>query len=1600
MTAKASVCNPILLLAVLLSFSFTSFAQLHSNFSATPLSGCSPLVVNFTDLSTGNPTEWHWDLGNGTTSIAQNPSTTYFNAGAYTIRLIVLNAAGNADTLVRTQYITVQGKPSVAFTGSPLTGCFPLPVQFANQTTPGSGTITNWEWDFGDGATSALQNPSHTYTAAGNYNVTLRATNNFGCFSTLTKPQYVKVSTGVQANFTNTQPTNCSPPSIINFTNLSTGSGTLTYLWTFGDGATSTQISPSHTYTATGVYTVSLTVTNSVGCTHTFTVPNAVSIGIVHAAFTNPTTACVNNAVLFTNTSVPVPSSVVWTFGDGTTSTSLNPSKTYTAAGFYPVKLVANFGSCSDSAFGFIRIVDNPTANFTGSPIASCKAPLTVNFINQSNGAVSYVWDFGDGTTSTQFNPTHTYNAVGNYTVSLTATNANGCTHTFTQNDYVKIQPPSASINNLPYKNCAPLTHTFTATINSVVPVISYLWDFGDGTTSTLPNPTHTFPLGRYDIKLIITTAGGCTDTVFVPEGIVASSKPVANFSANPRDVCAFTPVNFTDLSTGTVTQWLWDFGDGATSVEQHPIHEYQDTGYFNVRLIVWNEGCPDTIQLNNYIHIKPPIASFTPSFVCTTPTTRVFTDQSIGADTWTWDFGDTNTSTQQNPTHTYASVGNYTVTLLVYNNTTGCSHTKTVPIKVMIEKAMFIATETVICRNTSTSFTAQDNIAANIASYDWDFGDNTTGTGINPSHIYTLAGNYTVRLIITDILGCKDTLVKPLYIRVDGPTAAFAPLPTGNCIQSAMVFTDNSTTDGVHPITTWTWNFGDGNIVSFTAPPFFHNYTTSGVYTVSLKVIDSKGCVDSVTSGTSMIISQPVASFMSADTISCPNKPIVFTNTSTGPSLTYKWFFGDNTTSTDAAPTHTYTSDGLYTVKLAITDTYGCTDTLTKQTYIKIASPHSNFTMSDSVSTCPPLIVNFTNTSSNFNSVYWDFGDSTSTSSDNPSHFYSYPGVYNVRLGITSPGGCTDTITKQIRVTGPQGNFTYGPLAGCSPLQVTLTATTQNRLSFVWDFNDGNILSTNDSVVTYTYQNPGNFVPKMILIDAGGCQVPVTGIDTIHVTGVTANFGFLANALCDSAIVSFSDSSISTDGIAGYQWNFGDGGTSIQQNPTHFYTTPGLYFPKLIVTTLSGCTDTVQLPTPVKIVASPQALITTTPNGCTPLTATFNGSLLVPDTSALVWSWNLGNGNLSTLQNPPPQVYTTPTTYTIELIVTNSTGCKDTVNKTIEAFRIPIVNAGVDALVCEGKGTALQASGATTYTWSPPTGLSCTNCDNPTATPRDTISYTVIGTTTQGCSNSDLVTINVKHPFVMESSKGKEICKGKSVRLIASGAYTYSWSPAAGLSSTTSSSTLATPNVTTNYMVVGTDKEGCFKDTNFIPIKVYNYPTVFAGNDTTINVSQTAILKPTLSADVTNVVWSPPGTIVSSNYPSVVVKPKETTNYLVEVTNAGGCKTIDNVTVNVLCNGANVFIPNTFSPNGDGANDIFYPRGTGLFRIKALRIFNRWGELIFERGNFVANDASVGWDGTYKGVQLTPDVYVYTADIVCDNNTTLVLKGNVALIK
>jgi PKD repeat protein len=201
-----------------------------------------------------------------------------------------------------------------------------------------------------------------------------------------------------------------------------------------------------------------------------------------------------------------------------------------------------------------------------------------------SSSAVSWQWNFGDGNFSNQQNPVHTYSNYGNYTVRLIVTNVFGCSDTITKPNFIRVSRAVISIPGLPANGCIPFSFTFNPNINAVDAITSYQWDFGDGNTSALSNPTHTYVAqGAYTVKLIITTSTGCTDSIVISNAVRVGSKPVADFSATPNPVCAYQPVQFTDISV-PVDQWLWNFGDGSTSPTQNPPHTYTDTGYFPFR--------------------------------------------------------------------------------------------------------------------------------------------------------------------------------------------------------------------------------------------------------------------------------------------------------------------------------------------------------------------------------------------------------------------------------------------------------------------------------------------------------------------------------------------------------------------------------------------------------------------------------------------------------------------------------------------------------------------------------------------------------------------------------------------------------------------------------------------------------------------------------------------------------------------------------------------------------------------------------------------------------------------------------------------------------
>ncbi|MCW3110938.1 MAG: hypothetical protein JWQ09_5444 [Segetibacter sp.] len=1581
--------------------------QVVADFTTDTRQGCAPFVVySFTNLSTGTGyLTYLWDFGNGTTSTQQNPGTSYFSPGNYTVKVVVEDESGKKDSISKSNFITVYNSPVVNFTASNTSGCVPFTVPFTNQSTAGSGSIAKWEWDFGDGTTSLQQSPSHTYNINGDFTITLKVTNSFGCVEVQIKTAFIHVNQLPTANFTSGSAATCNPPVLVNFLNTSTGGPIVSTRWNFGDGVTSSEANPSHTYTAAGTYQVTLIVTNQNGCVDTITKPTV--IGSVTPGFTGPDVVCQDAPAYFVNTSSPAIASAYWDFGDNTSSTDINPVKRFANTGSFVVKLVNNFGACKDSITRNITVQPKPVADFSYvAPPASCKLPVDVSFTANATGASSYFWDFGDGATSTLINPSHTYTTYGSFSATLTVTGLNGCTDRIIKPNIISIVP--AKIRNfidLPFTGCVPHQQTFSANITSPEPVTSYLWNFGDGNTSADSTPVYNYTTeGTFDVSLKITTTNGCTDTFRLSSAIAVANKPAANFSATPRVSCAYQSVQFTDLSTGNITGHLWKFGDGGFSEAKDPLYHYADTGFFTVRLIVSNLSCYDTLTIKDYIFIKPPIARFSVRYNCETPLIRDFRNRSVLAQTNEWTFGDGSpASTEISPVHTYASPGVYIVHLHITNN--ACYDDFTDTIQVIDEHPDFTLNEPVLCRNNTSVFTATNINTQNIATYSWNFGDSTplfTGTAPVVNHNYVRLGVFSPVLTITDILGCIKTVEHPASITIYGPNAGFTN-PEGACLNSLVTFTDQTQPTANHPITSWILNYGDGKADTTNTPTFSHTYTIPKTYDVFLIATDSYGCKDTLIKRNAINITSPKASFSLRDSISCNNSTVSFINQSSGLDLTYLWNFGDGVTSTTANPAHSYTAERTYVLSLAIKDRYGCTDSVKKTNGIVIGNAKASFTLSDSVISCPPAQINFVNTSTYSTALKWDFDDENFSEIPNPSHYFLTARTYHIKLTAYGHGSCADSTVKDIIVKGPRGSIAYTAAIKCIPSAVNFTASASNsNNSFTWDFGDGTVTTTSSSSISHAYTAPGRYLPKLILIDTAlNCNVSVFGADTITVSGALSYIKAHQNLFCDSATLQFFDSSIvKYDAIASYSWTFGDGGTSTSQNPFHNYVASGVFPVRLIVKTTAGCTDSSEN-TFVKIVKSPQLQVTGPAATCVNQPVTYSAK--AQDTSFIKWSWDFSNGKNYIVPSPPSQTYTLAGNYTVNVVVINSSGCTTTKSNVLKVNPLPNVDAGADSVICRGATLTLHASGAETYLWKSSPSLSCTACANPVASPVDTsVYYEVTGTNAiTTCQNTDSVQVKVVQPFKITSIPNDTLCVGETAKLWVTGADNYTWSPATGLSNTNVANPVASPGTTTLYTVTGHDYHNCFTDVAYVPITVYPIPVFnIIEDNVTIAVGNSVTLKTTSSRDVTNWQWFPATGLSCSNCLEPVATPSNTIVYKATVTNGGGCRAEDRVTINVFCNNGNIFIPNTFSPNNDGSNDVFFPRGKGIAGVKNLQIFNRWGTIVFQKSNFAINDSRSGWNGMYNGKPLDADVFVYHIEVTCETGQVFSYKGDITLIR
>ncbi|CAG0996628.1 MAG: PKD domain-containing protein [Bacteroidetes bacterium] len=548
--------------------------------------------------------------------------------------------------------------------------------------------------------------------------------------------------------------------------------------------------------------------------------------------------------------------------------------------------------------------------------------------------------------------------------------------------------------------------------------IVSLNWSFPGATPSsgTGNNPSTTYPSGgTYNVTLIVTATGGCVDSI--TQQIIVPYTPVADF--NFTQVCVGNATSFSNLSSvqnGSITGAQWVFGDGSpVDNSMNPSHTYANCGTYTVTLIVTsNDGCAASITKQVEVYCLP-VASFTVNNVCD-GNDASFVNTSQNGIAYSWNFGDGNTSTAQNPFHTYAAPGTYTVTLIV-NNGPGCSDVFTSTVTIHPKPvADFNAPNA--CDGNLISFNNTSSIlSGSIIGNAWNFGDGNSSTAQNPTHTYANSNIYNVTLIVVSDMGCTDTLTKPVTI-YPNPVVSFNASDV--CEGNAIAFAGSSS---IIIGSSWNWNFGDG--ASGSGQNTSHNYAAPGAYSVTLVVTTANGCVDSVSKIVN-VFQTPSASFAADTTSGCAPLCVNFTNLSSigdNSPLTYAWNFGNGNGSSNTNGSQCYQNTGTtplsFTVSLTVTSDKGCTDTYSQNNLITVFPvPIADFNMDrDSVSVFDPRIQFFDQSYGAISQYQWNFGGLGSSNDKNPDFSFPDTGAFNVTLWVTNSYGCSSSITKTIKV-------------------------------------------------------------------------------------------------------------------------------------------------------------------------------------------------------------------------------------------------------------------------------------------------------------------------------------------------------------------------------------------------------------------------------------------------------------------------------------------------------------------------------------------------------------------------------------------------------
>jgi len=1249
------------------------------------------------------------------------------------------------------------------------------------------------------------------------------------------------------------------------------------------------------------------------------------------------TKACAPKQISFTDHSTSTLGNITywsWSFGNGGFSTLKNPSRVYTTPGVYTVTLTVSDGTdtCVVTKTAYLTLFKSPKADFTALTISKC-IPVEVNFTDKTTlgdaPIKTYKWDYGDlSTPGSGKNSNHKYNFPGTYSVVFTVIDTNGCVSTSAPYN-VPVGAPKANFTGTPRDDCLPpLKTTFTNLSTSRAPT-TYSWLFGDGNTSTSKDPFNNYTKsGSYDVTLIVTDKHGCKDTItrkkYVNIGTVKADFEI------PDTLCINSIDTIKNLSVGGKT-FKWDFGNGSSSAQRDPLVSFPKEGYYTIKLkAISDTSCVDSISKVIYVENIEAKFNIIIKDICK-PNIVDFTDSSIGnifSVQYHLDMGSGLShvySNKKNFTHgypvSYCFKSRWRVNYSVRSKS-GCKSTQTKYVEIFNDQLTGKVIATSNCIPADFTFDATACTRFPLVKWKWDF---NTGNPADTSNLKTplnvirktVAGRYLAKVTVTDSNGCKYSHNVPYEVG-EKQKADFTMDKDTLCYKDTVQFTNLSTDKA--KIDSYNWSFGDGFYSIDTHPK--HPYLSLGKKRVNL-VVWNYTCPDSISKY--LYVSGPISSIVSAGDCKDPLKQ-TFGLGIAGYYNRFYWDFGDSTgiDSVNKTILHNFKHYVPYKVKLiAYNDTTGCVDSsiyTLKPSLLKADFKINKYLF------CRGDEAYFDATGSKGSiggRYFWDFGDGfTDRYITRPRHRYIKSGKFTIRLIVVSADSCRDTTSQTIIVTSPNSNFSISQPTICSgdSLSILNTSTPDTNIYLYQWYFGASLLST-DSSLKYKFSIPASSIDSTLLINSDSSYIRLYMVDVLgcrdekrlplKVVHLRAVYEITDTSLCRGDEISFIDSRLPS--IISHKWIFGDGDSSIINEPKYKYLKSGTFQSKYVVYQ-APCSDTMTIPISVQGVDSVGFTASLRDTNCYPATIFFNN---FAKGDSIIWrTWDFGDGIASIrspLKDSLTKTFLTPGIFDIKVIVETSHGCKDSItyNKHIE-IRGPYsrFSAYPDS-ICKYDEITFIHDTSNQYTHSLIWDFADGRVDS-TGTNVDSVihNYSRTGSllaillfkdSAGECKKfftQEVVVEDVKADF--DFNKDSIGCEPFSTNFLDKSIDGNNWSWIFGDGNISS---LQNPGNTYlkdgKYpitLIYSNTLNGC-KDTVVNEIVVLPLPIVIGDGDTTICVGDTAQL---FASGAITYEWSPDYNISNTKIENPKVAPEEYYEYIVVGTDSNNCKNNDKVEVSI----------------------------------------------------------------------------------------------------